>query len=421
MSATAIQRDFLARAGQLLLEYNASSREIDESLTATARPLTSQKFDVAVTYNGVAVSLGDEAPVIKPVNELRYNQALQANLHAILRQIRGGQIDTSAALERLNRAEGETPSHPRLMVAVLLGLAAASLARILGADFGAMAIAGLSSAAGLIARKALGSRHFALLVLPFAAAFTGAVLGGIAIRCGWTDAPGLAIIVPSLMLVPGPHLLNGLFDLIDNYVPMAIARLALATGILVACALGIVWGIELTLSEVPPATEGWVADPLNLFSDMFLAALVTIGFAVFYNATWQQTWLAAIGGAAGHGTRFLALGADYRVEIATLFGGLVVGTVAACIARSHKTPIAVIAFAGAVTMMPGVQMYRALGGAVQLVRLKSDINLNQMAATLGDALQSSLVVAALGLGLIIATRSVSLLPGTYDAVSRTQS
>jgi len=50
------------------------------------------------------------------------------------------------------------------------------------------------------------------------------------------------------MLIPGPHLLNGLFDLIDNYVPMSLARLGLATAIIIASALGIALGIELTLS-----------------------------------------------------------------------------------------------------------------------------------------------------------------------------
>src|SRR4029077_10188779 len=124
---------------------------------------------------------------------------------------------------------------------------AAGLAALLGADPGAIAVAGLSTGLGLVARQELGRRHFPLLILPLAAAFIGAVLGGLAIRLDWTQTPGLVLIVPSLMLVPGPHLINGLLDLIDNYVPMSIARLGLATAILLACAVGIVLGIELTL------------------------------------------------------------------------------------------------------------------------------------------------------------------------------
>ena len=40
--------------------------------------------------------------------------------------------------------------------------------------------------------------------------------------------------MPALMVVPGPHLINGLLDLIDNHVPMALARFGLAAGVLLA-------------------------------------------------------------------------------------------------------------------------------------------------------------------------------------------
>jgi uncharacterized membrane protein YjjP (DUF1212 family) len=411
MNSLATHRDFLARAGQLLLEYNASSEEVIESLRTTARSLSSDKFDVAVSYTGVVISFGEGGPEFRPVKEFRYNQSLHAKIHAILRGVRRGELAADIALEQLNGAERDTPSHPQWLVAIALGLAAASLARILGADYGAMLVAGLSSALGLFARKELGRRHLSLLVLPLSAAFIGAALAGIAFRRGWTNTPGLAVIVPSLMLVPGPHLLNGLFDLIDNHVPMSLARLALATGILFASSAGIVLGLELTLAEIPSAGQPAAAGHLNLSLDMFLAGLVTSGFALFYNATWQQTFLAAIGGMAGHGTRFLALQNGVRTEMATLFGALIVGVVAAVIARHYKTPVAVIAFAGAVTMMPGVQIYRAFGGAIQIARLRSEIAPERVSAMLGDAFQSTLIVSALAIGLIVAARIVSAFPG----------
>src|SRR5262249_59046633 len=100
----------------------------------------------------------------------------------------------------------------------------------LGADAGAAGAVGLATALGLLARQELGRRHFSLLALPLTAALIGAVCGGVAIRLGWTRTPGLALIVPALMLVPGPHLINGVLDLIDNHLPMSMARLGLAAG-----------------------------------------------------------------------------------------------------------------------------------------------------------------------------------------------
>jgi uncharacterized membrane protein YjjB (DUF3815 family) len=100
--------------------------------------------------------------------------------------------------------------------------------------------------------------------------------------------------------------------------------------------------------------------------------------------------------------------------VATFFGGLTVGIVSAIIARMYKAPFAVIAFAGAVTMMPGMQMYRALGGSLQIAHLKNEVELPIIASTLGNALQSSLVVGALALGLILAARVVLAMTGEAE-------
>src|SRR5262249_22737922 len=174
-------------------------------------------------------------------------------------------------------------------------------------------VAGVATGLGLLARQELGRRRFSLLALPLTAALIGAVLGGLAIRLGWTRSPELVLIVPALMLVPGPHLINGLLDLIDNYLPMRLSRFRLAGGILLASALGVVLGVELTLPSAYFAEQSAGADHLNLVSDVVLAGLVTCGFAVFYNTAWRQLWMAAVGGMAAHGLRFLALEAGCRL------------------------------------------------------------------------------------------------------------
>jgi uncharacterized membrane protein YjjP (DUF1212 family) len=402
------QTQMLSRAGQLLLENNESTGAIERALTATARKVSIGPCQVVVTYNGVHVSLADEKPLIRPVREFRYNAALQARVHSILQRVHDGEIDAPHALTLLNKAEAETPKHPGWLVALVLGMAAAALAGLLGADAGGATAAGIGTALGLLDRRELGRRHFNLLMLPFMAALIGAVLSGIAIRFGWTETPGLALIVPSLMLIPGPHLINALLDLVDNYLPMTLARFGLATAIVAASALGIVLGIELTLSTAPAGTENPTSEHLNLLTDILLAGAVTCGFALFYNATWAQAGLAILGGMAGHGSRFLALEAGCRLEIATFIGGLAVGIVAALIARSQKVPFAVVAFAGAVTMMPGIQIYRTLGGVLRLARWKESAEQTMIASFLGNASQASLVVAALALGLIVAERAVSM-------------
>jgi uncharacterized membrane protein YjjB (DUF3815 family) len=143
---------------------------------------------------------------------------------------------------------------------------------------------------------------------------------------------------------------------------------------------------------------------------MLLAGVVTCGFAMFYNVAWAHIGWAAIGGMIGHGLRYLALEAGCRLEVATFLGGLAVGIVTGLIARGHRIPFAVVAFAGAVTMMPGLQVYRALGGFLRLATSRTEAELPTVAGTLGDASQSCLVVCALALGLVITARVIMLVP-----------
>jgi uncharacterized membrane protein YjjP (DUF1212 family) len=417
MGTRRLQTELLAHAGRLLLQYNESTGEIHRTLEATARALTDDACNLAVSYGGVVVSLTGGGPVIMPVGELRYNMALQARIHAILKRVRSLELEPAMALAQLNRVEADTPRHAPWLAVLLLGAAAAGLAYLLGADGGAVAVAGLATGLGLAARQELGRRHGNFLTLPLTAAFIGAALGGLAVRLGWTQTPGLVLIVPSLMLVPGPHLINGLLDLIDNYLPMSMARLGLAIGILLSSTLGIVLGIELTLPEPLGVDQVVRADHLNLLSDMLLAGIVTCGFAVLYNTAWAPVGMAAVSGMAGHGLRFLALQAGWRLEAATLLGGLVVGAVSAWIVRSNKAPVAVIAFAGAVTMMPGLQIYSALGGALKTAQLMSAADLQTISWTLGNALQACIVVGALSLGLVVGTRAVQSLAGEGDSTA----
>jgi uncharacterized membrane protein YjjB (DUF3815 family) len=164
---------------------------------------------------------------------------------------------------------------------------------------------------------------------------------------------------------------------------------------------------------------------LTLLSDMALAAIATCGFAAFFNTPWRQLAVAAAGGMAGHGLRFLALENGLSLEVATFFGGLAVGAISAWMARSNHAPFAVIAFAGAVTMIPGTSVYRALGGSLRLARLAEDSDLTLVTSTLGSSIEGFVVVSGLALGLVLGILGIRWLGGTRNhhanAVGRNES
>src|SRR5262245_35184984 len=113
-----VTTELLLQAGRLLLGYNESTAVIHRALTTTASALTGEPCQVLVTYRGVAVSLAGESPDLVDVEELRYNSAVQAQVHQILDQTRAGRLDQAAALVRLRSVEADTPRHPRWLSCV---------------------------------------------------------------------------------------------------------------------------------------------------------------------------------------------------------------------------------------------------------------------------------------------------------------
>ncbi len=162
-----------------MLEYNESTGEIERTLATTARAITNERLVLNPSYGGIALSVGDESPVLMRVRELRYNAALQTRVHHILKSLQQGTIGVSMALAELEQVELTTPRYSGWIAALILGLAAAALALLLGGDYFAVATAGVSTAIGLLARQEFGRRHFSLLALPFAASLIGAVFGAV--------------------------------------------------------------------------------------------------------------------------------------------------------------------------------------------------------------------------------------------------
>ena len=66
-------------------------------------------------------------------------------------------------------------------------------------------------------------------------------------------------------------------------------------------------------------------------------------------------------------------------------------------------------------MIPGLNLYRALAGALQLARLPESADPGTVAGTLGNASHGFLVVGALSLGLVLGARTVLALAGELDS------
>jgi uncharacterized membrane protein YjjP (DUF1212 family) len=397
---------FLQLSARLLLEYNVRSKSLERAIDRIARHVGVNVLAV-VGYREVTIALADGRGIHARAPELRINVAVSAGALNVIDELCLDRIGLDEATKSLETLERFAPRHRRWLVAALFGLAGSAIAWLLRADWGAIVVSGLSSAVGLIARQELARRPVILFAQPFVAGLIGAAIGGLAIRLGWTATPGFCLIVPALMLVPGPHLINSVYDMLNNHMQTGICRLVLAMGILIATALGVALGDWLTLGPATLSTSPSEATQLTLPLDMALAGVAACGFGAFYNAPWRVLWVSILCGMVGHGLRYVGLD-HIGVSISTLFGCLAIGLIANTAAIRMHLPFSALAFAGAVPMMPGVFMYQSMAGAMRLSAAGTAADPALAAATLALSFKSVFVVGAMAIGLLVGARLADL-------------
>jgi len=396
----------LQRLAALLIQYNVRSALLERQILRVADTL-GVKVSVHARYRGATIYSASGRHYQAEAHELKINVAISTEANRQIDRFCSGLLGPVEFEEALRALESGAFRHNRWILATIFGLAAAALAWLLRADAAAIAVSGASSALGLLARQSLAKRHPILFALPFTAALIGAVLGAVVIRAGWTTTPGFCLMVPALMLVPGPHLINGLYDVLENHIESGLARLVLACGILVAAAAGVFLGGWLVLGLVTVEARPSPDVQLTLWLDVLLAGAAACGFSAFYNTPWRMLWISVLCGMIGHGIRFVLMGHGVSQEIATLWACLPIGLLANLGVARLGVPFASIAFAGAVPMMPGALIYQALEAAMHLAAGSAD--LITAARALGWIFKASFVIGGMAIGLLVGARIAGLL------------
>jgi uncharacterized membrane protein YjjP (DUF1212 family) len=402
----------LRSAARLLLEYNERSALIRHHL---GRLATRLELDVstAVTYREVTLATGDGRMFRAEAPELRVNMAVSIGTLRAIDDLCAGRSSVDETVRRLDSVEREAGRHDRYVVAALFGLAAAALAALLGADWVAIASSGVSAAVGLIARQQVARGAHRLLLPPFTAALVGALVGGLVIVAGWTMTPHLALIVPALMLVPGPHLINGIEDVLENEIQAGICRLFLAAAILIAAALGVVAGLWITIGTIAEPAAGSRVAAVAL-ADVVLAGVASGGFAAFQNSPWRVVWVSIVCGAIGYAIRAIGLAFGLGLAPASLAACGAIGIAAGVSSSRLRLPFAPAAFAGAAPLMPGMLIYRSIAGAVRMAKAGSSADPALAVAMLSPLVEAAFVVGAMVSGLVIGARLASLRQSPAD-------
>lgn len=200
-----------------------------------------------------------------------------------------------------------------------------------------------------------------------------------------------------MVLVPGPHFLNGLVDLIRARVSLGASRLGFALLVVAAISTGLLiglWAVGATLPVTPPSRS--VAPPV----DVAAAGFAVFAYTSFYSMPWRQLPLPILAGMAAHALRWSVLALGASVFVAAFFACLFVGLVMTPLGNRLRVPFASLSFAGVVALIPGVFLFRIAAALVQVAGLGEKAPSALVSIILGEGATATLILMAMALGLI---------------------
>lgn len=392
----------MLRLGRLMVASGADTAHVQQAVTAFAERL-GYRVHLLVCLEGLLLTLDDgkgfQTRLGPAIPGTSVNMGALAALNDIRHRVVAAPTDLTGLDKALDEVERGGNRYPRWLVAIGMGITAASLARLFG---GVWTVVGVSFLVGVVTQM-LRQHLAAAAPNPFAAAgvcaFGGGLVGTLAMNAFPDTSPALCLVAAGMILVPGVPLLNGLRDTLGGHVGNGLGRLMLSAVTILAITLGLLAAAGLVGHSLPVDSEQPL---LPSIEDALFSALAGTGFALLFNVPPRAAWVSVICAMTGHGLRTAVEHLDVNLSIACLVGAFSAAVVARTLAGRFQVPAVTFAFPGIVAMIPGSYAFRAAIGALSIMESAAAAPPALIGETLGLIVTSAVVTASITVGLCLA-------------------
>lgn len=373
--------DLLLRTGQLLVESAADTNRIMRNMKRTAAflGLPEEHLHIYVQFNMLMVNLSD--------NEHSFTKFQRCDKHGInmttislISKLSWKAIREDYSIERYAEELEAIASRPRnytpVQVAIGTGFACGGFCIQFGCDWTAFFYASFAAAIGMYLRGLMlrkGLNNYMGIAI---AAFISTVIAWATtyLPSTWTDTPLHPLLACALFIVPGVPLINFVDDMLDNYIQVGLTRAINTFLMIVAMSFGIAFFLKLSNFDL---TQFYTIPmiPHNTYISYAIAAAISaMGFSMIFNIPRRLLWVVAIGGIIAVCTRNFVnlgpsnnnIGLDMGLAIGSLAGSALVSLVAVKAVHWVHAPNHVLSIPSVIPMVPGVLMYRALVGLIEM-------------------------------------------------------
>lgn len=413
--------DLLVRTGTILMESNADCSRIMRNMERCEAflGLPTENIHIYLNYNIVMVNLSDKTHSFS-----KYQRCKRHNIEFTIVSKVSNMLWTAiredwtldhyeAELEALNHVK---KNYTPWTIAVAAGLACGGFCVQFGCDWPSFFYASFAAIIGFRLKMwfaHLGwNGYVGIAVSAFVATILAWLMSFISLdptvsaalpKFMHSATPYHPLMACTLFIVPGVPLINFVSDMVSDYVQVGLTRAITTLMMVLAMSFGIVLAIQVC--HIDNFVKDLDMTPHNTYIDYAIAAAISaMGFSTIYNTPRRILPVLAVTGIVAVCTRNFVnlgpsnhnMGLDQGIIIGSFVGSALVSLIATKSAHWHHIPHQVIAIPSVIPMIPGVLMYRALFGFIEMTGV-----VGELTVAFNYAIKAGLVILFIALGVAI--------------------